>query len=51
MTDQLPQPPGYFVERLCALQAALRDHVRAARDAAAMEEMAAVGECRDGDTL
>ncbi|MBI3946051.1 MAG: inositol monophosphatase [Armatimonadetes bacterium] len=47
----LPAPPEYFLERLRDLQTRLRDHVRACRDAASPEAMAAVGERRDGDTL
>jgi len=51
MHSDLPAPAGYFLERLRALQLALRDHVCACRDAASPEAMAAVGEARDGDTL
>lgn len=49
--ETLPADAGYFVERLRALQAALRDRVMAAREAASIEAMAAVGDTRDGDTL
>lgn len=51
MTLRLPHEPGYYLAKLRRMHLRIRDHLRDQLEAAAVGELAAVGEQREGDTI
>ena len=48
---KLPQPPGYYLDRIKAIHLRLRGHLVEQLRRASAEELSAVAEKRDGDTI
>ena len=51
MRPSLPEPTSYFVDRLRELHVAMRDRILDEMRSSAVEELSAIADSRDGDTI